>query len=427
MNKLFVKKFESLLFLLIAGIYYSCQPDEATEMNLYANEYFVDISEATAFASVLEYPVISSLSHTTARTDASSTTFKDIESVMELPNEDGNASFYIINYVQGGYIMLAADKRMAPIRAFSFKSKFPVNSDKLPGGLINWMRESSSMLDMIRELDQPESENVYATWSECEMQITLIADQNNSGVCVGSSDDDSDCSNITSTYGPLLTSEWGQRDMYNDLAPFMVDTGLALIPVDECPDGSNCCQAVTGCVATAIAQVMNYHEFPDDYNWADMPDIGPGTIEVARLMRDVGDAVDMNWGCLEHGGSGASMDDVSGAFINAFGYSGASLTEFDLATLKDQIKWNRPVILSGWTDETCFLGWCDGSGAGHAWVSDGYRTYTDCGTNTSYTYLHMNWGWNNDSGENGFYAYNNWSAGDISFNYERKMIFNIKP
>ncbi len=101
-----------------------------------------------------------------------------------------------------------------------------------------------------------------------------------------------------------------------------------------------------------------------------------------------------------------------------------SLRGFNRDIVKQQLRWNRPVILrggrkSGWW---IFATYSDG----HAWVCDGYRSSFDCETGTGYLYLHMNWGWSSNR-LNGWYAYNNWNPGDHTFNYKRGMVYNIKP
>lgn len=72
---------------------------------------------------------------------------------------------------------------------------------------------------------------------------------------------------------------------------------------------------LTGCVATAMAEVMNYHHFPNTYNWATM---GATQAETARLMRDAANSVNMVYTCT---GSGAYGTDIAPALINDFSYS----------------------------------------------------------------------------------------------------------
>lgn len=208
-----------------------------------------------------------------------------------------------------------------------------------------------------------------------------------------------------------MNTTWNQGCGYNDL-------------LDACTTGGSCGRVWTGCVATATAQVMRYWEHPNSYNWSIMLNT-TGSTETSRLMQDVGDAVNMDYGC---DGSGAYTSDARNALVNTFGYSTyASYVDYNTTTLVRQLKtWNRPVILRG-----------EGSG-GHAWVCDGYRrnkittihnpgTYYEYETYTySPLYLWMNWGWG-PFGGNGWFLYNNFTPGSNNFNSDRKMIINIPP
>ncbi len=148
--------------------------------------------------------------------------------------------------------------------------------------------------------------------------------------------------------------------------------------------------------------------------------------EIAELMRDAGQSVNMNYACS---GSGAYTSDVRNALVNTFGYSGyVSYVNFNTNTIVQQLgMWNQPVILRGQ----------DPSVGGHAWVCDGYRrikyttihspgTYYEYETYTfSNFYLHMNWGWGGSS--NNWYFHGTPDVGWANFSTGYKMIINIHP
>lgn len=247
--------------------------------------------EAVAFASVLEYPINPKSSN--GRTDNANSTFKDIERVFEVPDENGNPSFYIVNYVDEGFIIISADNRTNPIRAFSVENKFPLDEQDYPMGLINWLLETNDLISDIRLLDAQETQSVAQAWDVCEMQ--KIIQPIDDGGCGGGG-----CENRYTTVGPLLSTTWEQTSGYNDL-----------VQNKNCPSGT----APTGCVATAMAQIMKHHEFPNNYNWTDMPD-NRGTMETARLMQDIGQAVNMQYTCTL---SGAHMEDATSAFSSVIG------------------------------------------------------------------------------------------------------------
>ncbi|MCR5050782.1 MAG: C10 family peptidase [Paludibacteraceae bacterium] len=204
----------------------------------------------------------------------------------------------------------------------------------------------------------------------------------------------------TAAVAPLMKSQWSQSDPYYRQTPTY--------------DAKGYYHCVTGCVATAMAQVMYYHKYPekgkgshsyswvcDDpvgksatlsvnfgnttYDWANMTDTykfqsytTKQANAVATLMYSCGVAVDMNYG---ENGSGAQTQKVPAALNKYFGYdanyqrirkdmySPDSLNSIIAAELVAK----RPVLVSGSNDK-----------GGHAFVCDGAD---------GQGYFHINWGW----------------------------------
>ena len=120
----------------------------------------------------------------------------------------------------------------------------------------------------------------------------------------------------------LLSTQWDQGDPYNAQCPVYND--------ERC---------VTGCVATAMAQIMNYHQWPQDstveilpyqtrtlelvvdtmkstqFDWSQTTN--PSNSEVARLLAYCGASVGMDYSTIE---SSASSSDVPNALVRYFGY-----------------------------------------------------------------------------------------------------------
>jgi len=195
-----------------------------------------------------------------------------------------------------------------------------------------------------------------------------------------------------------------------------------------------CGKAYAGCVPIAIAQVMKFHQYPISYNWSSMPN-NYGTTTTASLIKDIHNSITINvFGneipaiSYDCDGTGVDKDyNTSGVFKNKFGYSSASQAGYNYETVKQQLRLTRPVILgggrkSGWW---IFSTYKDG----HMWVCDGFRRSfiwsEDCSMGWGYLYLHMNWGWGGY--ENGWYAFNNFNPDTYTFNYQVKMVYNIKP
>lgn len=80
-----------------------------------------------------------------------------------------------------------------------------------------------------------------------------------------------------------------------------------------------------------MAQIMRYHKFPGGYNWIAMPTsvyspTNIGSSDISRLMRDIGNAVDMDYHCDVS--SANTEDEVSQSFKSDFGYTSATYLEY---------------------------------------------------------------------------------------------------
>lgn len=177
------------------------------------------------------------------------------------------------------------------------------------------------------------------------------------------------------TIEPLIKTKWGQGAPYNYL---LFD--------DKMP---------TGCVATAMAQIMYYHQHPQksedipaytdsygnekpgltacEFKWEDMQlvydDSADNGEEVSRLMLYCGQAVKMDY---DHSGSGSNSFLASQALQEYFGYSNKiryiQSIEFDKKvwqnTIYDELAEKRPVLFSGYNQQHY---------EGHAFICDGYK------------------------------------------------------
>ncbi len=316
----------------------------------------------------------------------------------KLINKSGKPYYYILNYEGGGFIILAADKRSEPLLAYSYESSFPFNEDDMPNGLLEWKENT---IEEIKELKNQEYINDYILkrWDKAikDGVPSIIPTPGDPPGEIGGEipEDPNDpaCNTQTYSVSPLLTTEWHQGVGFNDNAPYK-----------GCSDQSNG-RALAGCVAIAGAQVINYLEYPTTYDYGLMNNT-TGSTEASRLIRDIGNAVDMDYGCSS---SGAKTEDLADAFKNNFSYSSASYGDFNPTTLRNELNWGYPVILRG-----------ESSDAGHAWVCDGYDYYVNpCGANI--LWLNMNWGWRYGA-YNGSYRVSDFRG----YNDNNKMIYKIR-
>lgn len=274
-----------------------------------------------------------------------------------------NAFYYVFNNSeQGGFVIVSGDDATEQILGYSDNGTF--DSENIP----------ASMQEL---LDGYKQEICYARENGLNKSRSAAS---------GELDEPA-----RQVIAPLITSVWNQGAPYN-LQCFTTDNQ----------------QAVTGCVATALAQVMYYHKWPQSattaipaystyealpattFDWGNMQltytEYGAESDAlknaVATLNVYCGHAVEMNYGANE---SGASTSDIPNVLKNYFGYandateiyrSDCTPAEWD-ERIYHELLHQRPVIYSA-----------SSSGGAHAFICDGYDG------NGLY---HINWGWGGTS------------------------------
>ncbi|MGF7082550.1 C10 family peptidase [Mucilaginibacter sp. UYCu711] len=327
-----------------------------------------------------------------------------------------NPSYYIFNYVGGGYSIVSADNRIQPILAYNDKGHFE-NSPQLHPGLINWLSVTHKNIQLIKK------DRIYKAPKKVTKLWASLATANYVGqhkLTVNNVPPE-ECHeyNYSNTVGPLLSTAWGQGYPFNVF----------------CPSGSyELGHTPTGCVATAIAQIMRYWQYPTTYSWSTMPadKYGSYSSSLAQLMVDIGNDAGMNW---DDSGSSVSGNPEAGVFKNSrFGYSTATLASFNYINVVSNLNGGMPVLVSATYNNPFF-----GIATGHEWVCDGYTdlvwNYCDVDGNAyggEFMYLHMNWGWNGTANDYAYYGLVNWTPnGDPTnyhfYQYNQKMIYNIHP
>lgn len=270
----------------------------------------------------------------------------------------------------GGYLIVSNDDLTRPILGFSDTGTLDL--ENMPDEQRAWLQGYADEIKWLRE--HPMNDTYYSTYTRAGTHDNI---------------------NIE----PLVSTKWAQRSPYNDL----------------CPDYVAGKRAVTGCVATAMAQVMNYHQWPvaattaipgykdvygnshadlesATFDWANMLDSYSGgetpeqNAAVALLMQYCGYSVEMNYGPS----SGSCMFKVAPALKDYFDYNGT--TTYISRSSYSNDKWediiyhelasHRPVLYGG-----------QSTGGGHAFVCDGYRF------EYAADYFHINWGWGGKSDE----------------------------
>lgn len=293
-------------------------------------------------------------------------------------------AYYIFdNAGDKGFMVLAADDVAMPVLGYSESGS--INPDDMPENLRGWLENYAAEIQwaaeretagnyITKDLTKEKAANARASW-------TAIA--------------------------PLCATKWNQSEPYDLYTPEITYNGETM-------------QAATGCVATAMAQLMKYHNFPakgkssitytwqkyKDFNntkegapytnvtmtmdfskvtfaWDKMLDDYNGSYTsasadaVATLMKACGYSVEMSYGPE----SGAVTSYVADALKTYFGYDGNtrfySRAYYDIDTWEEMIYNNLknvgPVQYSGRNDY-----------GGHSFIVDGYA---------GDGYFHLNWGW----------------------------------
>lgn len=321
---------------------------------------------------------------------------KTVKKITPFKDSDNKILYYVINYQGGGFTVISAEKKMMPIIAFSETNDFPVDSE-LPAGIKETMGIYQASIQKLRNENAPEDPKVAREWARFG-DASALDELIKSGARTMDDPIDPPCEEAQIYAAPLLTTNWGQGCGYTAQMPPM--SGCTII----------CDNAYTGCIPTAMAQVMNYHRFPNSFDWSAM---GTWQPETNRLMRALANSVSTTYTCT---GSSAVPTSVRNAFVNTFGYnSGATFANFNSSTIMNEIgNYSRPVILHGYNSAIA---------NGHSWVADGYIQYYNCTSGWGEPYFHMNWGW--DGAHNGFYA--SYTPNGKNFNYNKKMDIYIRP
>ena len=270
--------------------------------------------------------------------------------------------YYVFNDDTGkGFVVVAGDDKMGEVLAYSHEASID---------MANLNPEARYLLDSYRQVYEKLGKN---------KGLTTRAET---------------ATKATDAVQPLLKSKWGQDYPYSKQT-----------------------QYVTGCVATAVAQVMYYHKWPaqgkgqesykvtfdntvrsadftkSHYDWDNMlPDYNRRNVTtkqedaVALLMNDVGIATNMQY---TDRASGTQSYMAERALRNYFDYDASMVTrsyegiDNFIEIVKKELRNGFPLYISGDSK----------TGGGHAWVCDGFDKEDR---------FHMNFGWNGQA--NGYYS-----------------------
>ncbi len=333
-------------------------------------------------------------------------------------------AFYLFAPAEGeGFVIVAADDRVRPVLAYSFHNNAMRGT---VGPAMSWWLDGwQQQIDELRKEKDGERNKEWKQLLEGKgipQPLTVV--------------------------DPMLTTQWGQDTPYNDSCPTRIEFGATV-------------RALTGCVATAMAQVMKYWNYPErgtgthtynsvsifglgytfgeqtanfgatTYDWGNMPDhltVSSPNVQkaaVATLMYHCGVASDMYYGSANYGGSGAQIINIPylregnalNGMVKYLGYSssatGLERIKYDdnawTALVRGELDASRPIIYVGFDQSF-----------GHCFVCDGYDDENR---------YHFNWGWKGNG--DGFFTLNNLTCNDgmntHNFNSGQQILVGIQP
>lgn len=283
----------------------------------------------------------------------------------------GNAPYYVFNADNGqGFVIISGDTRSKRILGYSDKGTFDTNN--LPPQLCSLLDKYANRITSL-----PPSVDQDPSW-------------------------ETPIHKVSSNVGKLLkTANWDQGYPYNNLCPEL--------------DGQKC---ATGCVATAMAIIMKYYNWPPKgtgnvsyewngqqlnssfdssvYDWTKFLDeytdesYTDDTIsEIAQLLHDVAFSIKASFGSSTY----ASDVNACIALVDNFGFrpglGSANLAycneQYFFSIIKSEIDNSRPLLFSS-------LKTPSGTDP-HTYVCDGYDNDG---------LVHFNWGWGGYA--NGYYS-----------------------
>jgi len=316
--------------------------------------------------------------------------------------ENKDIFYYVFNFSTGGFMAISSHSANPPVLCYTFYGKYePFHQ---PDNFQAWMEQYKRQIAFSIETKAQPSAETAALWRYyLETPLTAIHPFSGREVL------------------PLTTSTWDQGKYYNEMCP-----------ADPSGPSGHC---YTGCVATAMGQVMNYFRWPDtgtgsysyecppygtlsadfgsaNYQWDLMEtSLGHSNPEVAELLYHLGVSVDMVYG---PDGSGMYNHKAAYSLKTFFKYSPETQYVFRDSTSMD---WDS--LLIAHLDQEIpmyYAGWSVPDTNGHAFVCDGYQ---------GNDYFHFNWGWNGSY--DGYFYTDDLTPGGSLFNLAQELIIHAVP
>jgi len=324
-----------------------------------------------------------------------------IDEIKLISNADQDL-YYAIN-LHKGFVLISAAKNTYPVLAYGFDGKFVQ-----PGETSNtaaWLGQYERQIAAAIQNKSQASDATKATW---EKYLDPDFFKNNP-------------TNNIRTVEPMLVSKWDQGLYYN-----------AACPADPGGVGGHC---VTGCVATALGQLVYYFRFPqsgtgyysyDDPNYGTIAaDFGAANYDYEQMMNELSDPNPEVAELIFHLGVACDMvygPQSSGMYNHKAAYALKSFFRYSPETqyiYRDSTNMNWDSLMIAHLDlkiPMYYAGWSVPNINGHAFIVDGYQDEH---------FYHFNWGWGGSN--DGYFYTEELSPGGNNFNLAQELIIHAFP
>ncbi|MBO8432693.1 MAG: C10 family peptidase [Bacteroidetes bacterium] len=307
---------------------------------------------------------------------------------------NANPMSNLIEYAQGGWILMSNDYNVQPVLAYSPTGAWTADTSQMSPALVELLLDYVRQIDTIKRATQTKSATALASYAENRAKWeglkslnssylkSLVAKKAADAVVDDLLTDDSRKGEVI--WGQSKNNSGGTSPKYNKFAP----SGWESSGCNETK------RKPIGCASVAMGQLMWYWKFPPQYDWEKMPAYleNSSTVQeennIAHLLRDCADEAGVSFMCL---GSWTTTNKVEeGMRAMHFPQSNKRRRgdrdegEWWPDLIKSQLDNGWPVLYRG--DK------CDLCTDKHFWVISGYDVEDK---------FYCNWGWYGD--QNTFY------------------------
>ena len=311
----------------------------------------------------------------------------------------GRPSCHVFNAASGGFVIVSACDLTSPILGYSETGSF--NTENIPDGLAYFLDGYGQSVDYAEAILQKPDFVIAQEWDNLERYgVTQLAK--------------------TDVVAPMIATHWDQGCYYN-----------ASCPKDD--DGP-CGSAYAGCVATSMAQVLKYWNYPEHgtgthsyncppygdlfadfgattYHWEEMPEsLSDNDPNVSIAIYHCGVSVNMYYSAY---GSGALHQNIPSALSSYFGFATSHNRLRDDYTYE---QWESMIHEALDAGVPVLYGASLQDASGHAFILDGYDTNG---------LIQINWCWGGEL--DGYFSIDNFHTNNQYWTVAQKMVADARP